>query len=133
MEEKTAPDFSSMARSWARQSQMPAWKPSSVRRRKRHSMGLSRQSISAQAASDERLGHIRLSNKLGLSARAGRTLAARSDSATMDRACRSCPNDPQSHIVLHRRRSVAAHAAKKEYTFPIDLGIEFLFHSVDPE
>src|ERR1700722_5582422 len=81
----------------------------------------------------ERLGHIRLSNKLGLSARAGRTLAARRDSATMDRACRSCPNDPQSHIVLHRRRSVAAHGAKKEYTFHIDLGIEFLFHSVDPE
>jgi hypothetical protein len=43
----------------------------------------------------ERLGHIRLSNTLGLSARGGRTLAARGDSATMDRADRNCPNDPQ--------------------------------------
>jgi hypothetical protein len=70
-----------------------------------------------------------------MSERAWRTFAAHGDVAAMDRADPSRPNDPQAHaVLLCGRRSVAAHAlSEKEYTFHIDLGIEFLFHSDDPE
>jgi hypothetical protein len=70
-----------------------------------------------------------------LSGRAWRSFAARGDFAAFDRADHSRLNDPQRHAgLLCGRRSVAAHAlSEKEYTFHIDLGIEFLFHSDDPE
>lgn len=46
-----APDLSSASRSWSGQFHRPTPKPSSVRCLQRHSIGLSRQIISAQAAS----------------------------------------------------------------------------------
>jgi len=69
-----------------------------------------------------------------MSGHAWRSFAARDHFGAMDRADPSRPNDPQAHaVLLCGRRSVAAHAlTEKEYTFHIDLGIEFLFHSGCP-
>src|SRR6218665_3197213 len=53
MMEKRAPERSSSARSWSGQFHRPTWNPISVRRLTRHSIGLSRHSISAQAANSK--------------------------------------------------------------------------------
>src|SRR5271156_5768598 len=87
-----------MPRSWDRQFQMPAWKPRSLRRRRRQSIGFSRQSISAQAANVK-----------------GWAIFG------------SYPNTHARSASACSRRSSTG--SKKEYTFHIDLGIEFLFHS----
>jgi hypothetical protein len=43
------------------------------------------------------------------------------------------PDNTKFHALLLRGADPSAARPQKEYTFHIDLGIEFLFHSGDPE
>ena len=59
-------------------------------------------------------------------------VGARRDIAAMDLADPTRADDPESHALLPLRAPTLCAHTKKEYTFHIDLGIEFLFHSGEP-
>ena len=79
-----------------------------------------------------RLGQSGGGGRIGVRDVGDLAVAARRDVAAMDLADPPSADDAESHVFLHLRRLFArnSRSSKKEYTFHIDLGMEFLFHSV---